>query len=126
MTTTATVTIPAGAGAPARAREWAERFRPAMSVRRMDDLRLVVSELVANSVLHAGLAAGDPIDVTGHVARAVVVVSVVDAGPGFELPPPPGAHGAPGGRGLAIVAAVSERLLVDPARGGVTVAVARR
>ena len=121
-----TVVVPVGPYAPSAARAWLEQLRPSMSDERMDDVRIAVSELVMNSVRHAGLRAGDPIRLSGRVSEVSVVVTVADGGPGFTFDPdaPPDAT-ATGGRGLVVVTALSERLLID-ADGRVTVEVLRR
>jgi anti-sigma regulatory factor (Ser/Thr protein kinase) len=87
-----------------------------------DTLELLVSELVTNSVLHTGLPAGAPLnlDITheaGHVRLAVG-----DGGSGFD----PSAIGdggplAVGGRGLVIVAALSDAWGVERHTDGFTV-----
>jgi anti-sigma regulatory factor (Ser/Thr protein kinase) len=121
------VAVPADPHAPARARAWLEAVRPVMSTERMEDLRLAVSELVANSVQHAGLRPGHPIRLSGRVTESSVMVTVADGGPGFTFDP--GARREPtaaGGRGLLVVTAISERLLIDAEAGRVTVEVHRR
>jgi anti-sigma regulatory factor (Ser/Thr protein kinase) len=120
------VVIPAGPHAPSTARAWLEELRPLMSNERMDDLRIAVSELVTNSVRHAGLRAGDPVRLSGRVSELSVVVTVADGGPGFNFDPdgPPHAPDG-GGRGLLVVTALSERLLIDGG-GRVTVEILRR
>jgi anti-sigma regulatory factor (Ser/Thr protein kinase) len=128
VTAVATTTvIPAGIDSAARARAWLEPLVPMMTDLRMQDLRLAVSELVTNAVLHAGLACGDPIRLSRSVSADRVVVTVTDGGRGFALRRPdwPGPDEA-SGRGLLIVAEVCKRLLVEPARGRVTVEVGRR
>jgi anti-sigma regulatory factor (Ser/Thr protein kinase) len=76
----------------------------------LQDLRLLASELVANSVRHAGLEPGEPIDVAVVLAARRVRLEVSDAGPGFTPRPagPPPAH-VPGGRGLYMVDRLSDR-----------------
>jgi anti-sigma regulatory factor (Ser/Thr protein kinase) len=73
------------------------------------NLRLLVTELVANSVRHAGLEADQLITLGVEAGPAAVAVSVTDAGPGFEVPdfehPPDGLSG----RGLFLVDALSDR-----------------
>jgi anti-sigma regulatory factor (Ser/Thr protein kinase) len=86
-----------------------------------ETLALVVSELVTNSVLHAGLTADDAIDLQVHNGDAHVRVAVQDGGLGFN---PPTADPDPlvaGGQGLAIVGALSERWGVDCEADGCTV-----
>lgn len=57
-----------------------------VSAERMEDLRLVVTELVTNSVLHASLGSGDEILLEIRVSPGVIRGSVTDPGPGFEKP----------------------------------------
>ena len=47
-------------------------------------LALVVSELVTNSIRHAGLAAGDPIELQMTRDNGQVRIAVHDGGPGFD------------------------------------------
>jgi anti-sigma regulatory factor (Ser/Thr protein kinase) len=77
------------------------------------DVVLVISELVTNSVRHAGLDAGDPVELTVNVEGETVRVTVRDPGPGFE---PPGAPTDPahvGGWGLVLVEQLAERWGVE-------------
>jgi anti-sigma regulatory factor (Ser/Thr protein kinase) len=85
-------------------------------------LTLLVSELVTNAIRHAGLRPGDPIDVqaTRHAGR--VRLAVHDGGVGFEAPAVDGRDPlAPGGKGLTIVAALSDCWGVDRSGDGCTV-----
>lgn len=50
----------------------------------VDDAALLVSEVVSNSVRHAGLGAADAIEVRVRGSRAMLHVDVIDPGPGFE------------------------------------------
>ena len=54
-----------------------------LSARGFEDLRLVVSELVTNAVVHSGLALGDWIRLTVDVLPDHVRVKVTDGGGGF-------------------------------------------
>jgi len=74
------------------------------------DLKLLVSELVANSVEHSGAGKGDLIGLEVRVADGRVLVEVSDGGPGFELPLSPTRHPweAEYGRGLLIVDSVAD------------------
>jgi anti-sigma regulatory factor (Ser/Thr protein kinase) len=76
---------------------------------RLSDLQLLVTELVANSVIHAELRPTDPIEVRIARSDGALRVDVVDGGPGFVPPPPPTDPFAESGRGLALVATVSDR-----------------
>ena len=84
----------------------------------VDDAALVVTELVANAVLHAG----GPITLTTEVADdgAVVRVEVGDSSP---VPPALREYGsvASTGRGLTLVARLARRWGVEPAEIGKTV-----
>ena len=58
--------------------------------RQADDIRLLVSELVTNSIRHAGLAGGDRVRVRLSMGRDKVRAEVRDRGRGFDVPSPPG------------------------------------
>jgi anti-sigma regulatory factor (Ser/Thr protein kinase) len=87
-----------------------------------EDLALIATELVTNSVLHAGLSTDDHVDVSLTNGTGTVRLAVHDPGHGFTSPSP-GArdpHG-PGGRGLVIVAALSDSWGIDCDGAGCTV-----
>lgn len=50
----------------------------------VDDAALLLSEIVTNSVRHAGLDATDAIEVRIRGSRSMLHVDVIDPGPGFE------------------------------------------
>jgi anti-sigma regulatory factor (Ser/Thr protein kinase) len=70
--------------------------------------RLLVTELVANSIRHAGLADADVIDLDVSMQSDRLRVEVTDHGPGFDPPhlvePPSGTSG----RGLFLVDALAD------------------
>ena len=71
----------------------------------VDDLRLVVSELVSNAVLHARTV----IDVALSIAEGVLELSVSDRDPRTPRPRPQHPEElATGGRGLLLVASLSD------------------
>ena len=76
----------------------------------IDDLVLVATELVSNSVMHAGLRAEERIDVRLW-ADGRLRLEVEDRGRGFarSAADPPLRPGEAGGRGLFIVASLSDR-----------------
>ncbi len=76
----------------------------------VENLLMVASELVSNSVMHAALAPDDRISVRLW-ANSRLRVEVEDRGRGFAraAAEPFERGGDPGGRGLAIVAALSDR-----------------
>ena len=87
-----------------------------------EDLALIVTELVTNSVLHAGLSAADHVELQLTNRIGSVRLAVHDGGPGFtSLPPPPLDSIVPGGRGLVIVAALSDSWGIECDQGGCTV-----
>jgi anti-sigma regulatory factor (Ser/Thr protein kinase) len=67
------------------------------------DVRLLVSELVTNSVQHARVAAEDSIVLTVKFTDACVRVQVDDDGPGFTPPTSPPSDDADAGWGLFLV-----------------------
>lgn len=77
-------------------------------------VRLLITELVANSVRHAGLAKSDRIGLDIEASDVLVRVEVRDGGRGFQPParfdgPPEGTSG----RGLYLVDALADRWGVD-------------
>ena len=109
MTVTITLRLGRNADAVAVARDAAFAFRSALTLERLEDLRLVLSELVTNAVVHGR---GPTIDVRLTADGPVVRGEVVDEGDGFRTPPPRSLD-APGGRGLAIVGALTHRWGVE-------------
>ncbi len=69
---------------PAEARRTLEALRLSLEAPVVDDAALLVSEVVSNSVRHAGLGATDAIEVRVRGSRAMLHVDVIDPGPGFE------------------------------------------
>jgi anti-sigma regulatory factor (Ser/Thr protein kinase) len=119
--------VRADPGAAREARTWlADVLDGGVPEETLQDLRLVVSELVANSVMHAGIAPDATIRLSVELIPGKVVLSVLDDGPGFEPPPFPSQPvGDQGRRGLDAVRILSSRFVVDADHGEVTVEVAR-
>ncbi|MGH2838383.1 MAG: ATP-binding protein [Thermoleophilaceae bacterium] len=105
----------AGLAAPADARR-AVGSLPLLEPAR-EKVGLVVSELVTNSIRHAGLGAGDPIGLDVTTRNGQVRIAVHDAGPGFDPDGKNGERPAIGGFGLSIIAALSDEWGVDRANG---------
>lgn len=76
---------------------------------RLGDIQLMVTELVTNSVRHAGLLPGQAIEVVIARSNQGLRVEVADHGPGFEPPPVPADPLALSGRGLTLVEMLSDR-----------------
>ena len=105
-----TLEIAATAEAPTQARRWLDEITELRSHGQVAfDVRLLVTELVANSVRHAGLDASDHITVMLELSLSRVRVEVRDPGEGFAFPLREQARDSEGGRGLQIVAAISNR-----------------
>ncbi|HEU4355932.1 MAG TPA: ATP-binding protein, partial [Actinomycetota bacterium] len=66
------------------ARRAVDRLEGVLEGAVLEDLRLMVSEVVTNSIRHAGLAETDQIELRISVDRERVRVEVHDDGPGFE------------------------------------------
>ncbi len=88
----------------------------------LEDARVVVSELVANSLRHATPLEDHTIAVGWTVKPDVLRVSVTDGGSSTNTPATrrPGEL-ATGGRGLKIVQTLADRWGVEPAESGTTV-----
>jgi anti-sigma regulatory factor (Ser/Thr protein kinase) len=80
-----------------------------VSPRVLDDARVVVTELVTNSVRHAGLRAGDVVSVRAEATGDGLRVEVEDAGRAGEVARRSAGPGSTGGFGLNIVEAIAER-----------------
>jgi anti-sigma regulatory factor (Ser/Thr protein kinase) len=98
------------------------------------DAQLMTSELVSNSIQHAGLSDGDRIGLELDLSDLRLRVAVSDAGPGFETPPQIVGGGdvvvadrggwglvvtEPSGWGLVVVDRVSDRWGINSNRPSV-------
>ena len=81
------------------------------------DVRLLVSELVTNSVQHASVSAEDSIRLTVDIGDDGVRVQVFDEGPGFERPDATPDMGTDRGWGFFLVNQIADRWGVERARG---------
>jgi anti-sigma regulatory factor (Ser/Thr protein kinase) len=80
MGRTLRIRLPLGPTAGARARRSLEALRADLDRQSFDALRLLVTELVNNSLKHSGRPEGDPIDLTVELAGRKVRAEVVDRG----------------------------------------------
>jgi anti-sigma regulatory factor (Ser/Thr protein kinase) len=104
------VRLTATARAPGEARRAVARFGLVLAERELESLRLLVSELVTNSVRHAGLGPDDRIDLHVAIAPELVRVSVTNPGGRFEVPPErPPRSGQSSGWGLFLVKRLADR-----------------
>jgi anti-sigma regulatory factor (Ser/Thr protein kinase) len=105
-----------GPSAAAKARRALGRLRGDLDAPLMETLRLLVTELVTNSVKHTGAGT---VELTVLVGNSSVLTEVTDGGPGFD----PAKAGSPSddhtGWGLFLVERLAQRWGVDK-DGGVT------
>lgn len=94
------------------------RFSNSLTVRGLEDVRLLVTELISNSLRHAGLRSGDRVSLRAGVRDGHVRVEVRDPGRnGHVRKRDPQGRG--GGYGLYLVERLSRRWGVE--RNGGTV-----
>jgi anti-sigma regulatory factor (Ser/Thr protein kinase) len=103
------IAVASGPGAPARARGAVTGWLSGrVSAKLLDDARLLVSELVTNSVRHARLAPGAPIRITIGISDGFVHLEVEDSGDApIAALVPDRQHGS--GFGLYLVDMLAER-----------------
>ena len=95
--------------APALGRRALERLAGAVAPGELADLQLIASELISNSVLHAGLDEHELVSMRVAVSGSAVRIEVEDRGRGFTPRAVP-EHGAGlGGLGLELVDRVASR-----------------
>ncbi len=100
--------IPGGPQAPLSAREGvSENFAARLDKPVVDNMRLLVSELVTNCVLHGGAGADGQIIVRAAVHDDLVRTEVCHDSPTFEPPTAEPDLDSPGGLGLFLVEQVS-------------------
>jgi anti-sigma regulatory factor (Ser/Thr protein kinase) len=97
------------ARAPAEARDIVDRLAPPLRPEEVPALRLLVSELVTNSVRHTELGPDEWIDLDVAVAPDTVRITVSDPGGGFAPPTRPPRPTDPSGWGLTLVERMADR-----------------
>lgn len=108
MRSTVQKRLPLGTAAPAGARRSLEPLRRHIDPRSFESLRLLVTELVNNSVKHSGCPEGDPILLTVDLRDEVVRVEVTDRGAGFTRARPSMGGEETSGWGLLLVDRLSD------------------
>jgi anti-sigma regulatory factor (Ser/Thr protein kinase) len=99
--------------AAASARRALEPLSSELSPSVLEDVRLLVSELVTNSVRHGGEAAENSVELDVTIARGAVRVEVTDRGRGFDPATPARPADATSGWGLVLVERLADRWGVD-------------
>jgi anti-sigma regulatory factor (Ser/Thr protein kinase) len=109
--------LPRELDSAAAARHAVDQLSDRLPEDQLGDVRLLVSELVTNSLRHAELDAGDQIRLIVEVDTARVRVEVTDPGKGFEPVAPADDPDTVEGWGLYLVATLSDRWGVDKGEG---------
>ncbi|MBI4261539.1 MAG: ATP-binding protein [Actinobacteria bacterium] len=109
MTRLLDLRLPGGPRAASAARGALDRLRGEMDAETFDNLRLLVSELVTNSIRHSGLGRGDEIVLEVSLSGNGVRVEVCDPGPGFPARARVPTLGQTSGWGLFLVEQIAER-----------------
>ena len=103
------VQLPPTEQAPAAARRSLERLDGQLDPDGLETMRLLVSELVTNSVRHARLEDGGWINLCVEESPRALRVAVTDPGVGFEERPGPPQPGDHSGWGLHLVEQLADR-----------------
>lgn len=97
--------LPAGPAAPAAARRSVKALEPFVAAETLEDIQLLVTELVGNSLRHAELDASGWIEVAVEATEECVHGTVIDPGNGFAKRTPP----VEGGWGLVLTDRIADR-----------------
>jgi anti-sigma regulatory factor (Ser/Thr protein kinase) len=101
----------------AEARARLDALRGVVKESLLEDLRLLVSEVVTNSVRHARLRPTDHVALHVSAEPKRIRAEIIDPGPGFEPPTHGPAADSGSGWGLFLVQRVAKRWGVDHADG---------
>jgi anti-sigma regulatory factor (Ser/Thr protein kinase) len=94
---------------PAEARRALGEVSDHVSPRRLEDARLLVSELVTNAIRHAGLDHDELIKLVVVTGEHALRIEVCDPGQGFEMSEPAPDPARPSGWGLYLVRELADR-----------------
>ncbi len=112
------IALPPEAGAAAAARQAVDGLAELRDLPQVGfDVRLLVSELVANSVRHAGLGASQTVRLVVELSAERLRCEIRDAGPGFSARTPPDQGSGEGGWGLHLVDRLTDRWGVEQRDG---------
>lgn len=96
-----------------KARDGIDRLAGRVAPEILNDVRLLVSELVTNSVRHGAVPKDGRIELRAALTSSAVRVEVIDSGDGFALPTSPGSPERVGGWGLYLVQRIASRWGID-------------
>jgi anti-sigma regulatory factor (Ser/Thr protein kinase) len=105
--------LSSGPDAVSAARRGLDSLEAELGAQRLNDMRLLVSELVTNSVRHARPGEGDELELEVSVRQELIRVCVSDRGPGFEVSPREPDDDPGSGWGLFLVERLSDRWGVE-------------
>jgi anti-sigma regulatory factor (Ser/Thr protein kinase) len=108
------LSLTASSSAPSHARRAVDELESNLGERLADDVRLLVSELVTNSIRHSGAPHDRPIEFALSASPEVIRIEVVDRG--SWRPPTPDPSGT-SGWGLYLVDQLSDRWGVEHGQG---------
>jgi anti-sigma regulatory factor (Ser/Thr protein kinase) len=109
------------AGSIPLARDALESLRGQLDEARIDDMRLVVSELVTNSVRHANLDPDAWITLRVDAGPDTIRVEIHDDGCGFDADVTPTSMYQESGWGLFLISQIADRWGVSTDAAGTTV-----
>lgn len=113
MTATQQFELGGGLEAAGRARRALEGVGEQIDSALHDDVRLLITELVTNSVRHAGVDSGDMLTLTLAISPALLRAEVHDGGECFEPVAVMPQHAAGHGWGLVMVDRIADRWGVE-------------
>jgi anti-sigma regulatory factor (Ser/Thr protein kinase) len=105
--------LASGPDAVSAARRSLDTLEPEVGQELLHDMRLLVSELVTNSVRHARRCEGDHVELQVAVHSELIYVSVTDTGSGFDVAARAPDDDPGSGWGLFLVEQLSERWGVE-------------
>jgi anti-sigma regulatory factor (Ser/Thr protein kinase) len=105
--------LSSGPDAVAAARHGLDALAQEVEPERLHDMRLLVSELVTNSVRHSSGGQSEELELEVRVSDETIHVCVTDRGPGFEAASRAPEDDPGSGWGLFLVEKLSDRWGVD-------------
>ena len=110
------VALSASLRTAAIARHLVDGLPSVMSEESREDMRLLLNEVVTNSLVHAGMARGGMVEVKIEIWSDRAYAEVIDNGPGFEVESRTPEPDEVAGRGLFLVEQLSDRWGVEPGK----------